>query len=98
MKLPPEPGASKPQSLPWDSSEVLVHHLRNSVGSLSGLLDMLKGKRDDKNFRDQFINLAGQAVDNSVILIEEFSQLSQALDLKRKELKFEPWLNELLQE
>lgn len=78
--------------LSWDSSVTLVHHLRNSVGCLAGLLDMFKLKRDDKVFQDQYLRLAQQAIDNSVTLLEEFASLSQSLELKCKSLRLESWL------
>lgn len=96
MKPSPKPEASEPQDPSWNSSAIFVHHLRNSVGCLSGLLDMLKIKKDDKNFHEQFINLASQAVDTGVALIEEFSKLNQALDLKCENLELGAWLNNLV--
>ena len=90
-----QPG-DKLTDLSWNSSGTLVHHLRNSVGCLAGLLDMFKIKRDDKVFQDQFIRLAQQAIDTSVKLLEEFSSLTQPLELKCKPLQLEAWLKGLV--
>jgi signal transduction histidine kinase len=73
-----------------------IHHLRNSIGCVSGLLDMFRVKRDDKAFQEQFINLVQQAVNSSITFLDEFSQLRYPLELKREQLQLDLWLNNLV--
>lgn len=80
----------------WSSSINLIHHLRNSVGCISGLLDMLKVKKDDAAFRDKFMTLTQQAVDSSVVFVEEFAELTRPLDLKKEELELDAWLSKFV--
>lgn len=96
LESPPEPVAPELHNLTWESSVTFVHHLRNSIGCVSGLLDMFRVKRDDKAFQDQFINLVQQAVNSSIVFLDEFSQLRYPLELKRDTLRPDLWLNNLV--
>ena len=96
LESPPEPVAPEPHNLSWDSSVTFVHHLRNSIGCVSGLLDMFRIKRDDKAFQDQFINLVQQAVNSSIVFLDEFSQLRYPLELKRETIRPDLWLNNIV--
>src|SRR5882762_6127773 len=88
--------ASENKRLSWYWSGTFIHHLRNGIGCMAGLIDIYKLKRDDKTFQEQFIDMAQKTVDSSVGLLEEFSQLNQPLELKLEQMQLDAWLNKLV--
>jgi len=97
LESPPEPTAPEDNGLSWNWSGTFIHHLRNGIGCIGGLIDMFKVKRNDKAFQEQFIDLAQQAVATSIGLLEEFGQLNQPLELKPAPMQLDLWLKDLVQ-
>ena len=75
----------------WDSPLVLLHHLRNSIGSVSQIIDMFN-KKADEGARAKFIGLVREAAQNSMIVIEEYVSLLQPVVLKVEEIALDAWL------
>jgi DNA-binding response OmpR family regulator len=82
------PAASKPA---WDSPLVLLHHLRNSIGSVAQILDMFSRKTDEAA-RAKFIELVKGAAQSSMNTIEEYVSLLQPIALKSVPIALDSWL------
>ncbi|HAZ08843.1 MAG TPA: hypothetical protein DCZ01_10060 [Elusimicrobia bacterium] len=76
----------------WDSPMVLLHHLRNSVGSVSQLIEVFNKKADDE-FRTEFVGMVQRSVDNSMGFIEEYVELLRPSELKLEDVQINVWLN-----
>ncbi len=83
--------AAAPKSAAWDSPLVLLHHLRNSIGSVSQIIDMFN-KKADEVARARFIGLVKDAAQNSMTIIEEYVSLLQPVALKSEEITLDAWL------
>ncbi|MEK7389674.1 MAG: HAMP domain-containing sensor histidine kinase [Elusimicrobiota bacterium] len=75
----------------WDSPLVLMHHLRNSVGSVSQIIDIIS-KKEDPEARRAMVSLIQDCVKSSMDLMEEYGQLLQPLETKREPLALAAWL------
>jgi DNA-binding response OmpR family regulator len=78
----------------WDSPLNLLHHLRSSIGSVSGLIDIFKNKRqEDKEFKDKFLMLIQQSAESSMAFVEEYVELLNPLQPALEDLQVDSWLN-----
>ena len=79
----------------WDSPMVLLHHLRNSVGSVLQIFPVF-AKRRMKDFRAKFIALAQRSVESSMSFIEEYVELLSPIELKLEDIQVNSWLNSVV--
>jgi signal transduction histidine kinase len=96
LEAPEKPVVLEPNDRLWNSSRTFVHHLRNSVGCIAGLLEMYKSRREDRTFQEQFFRLTQQAVESSTALLEEFSELNHPLELKCETVQLESLLKSIV--
>ena len=79
----------------WDSPMVLLHHLRNSVGSVLQIFPVF-AKKTDEDFRAKFIALAQRSVESSMSFIEEYVELLSPIELKLEDIQVNSWLNSVV--
>lgn len=84
-------GSAAPKGAAWDSPMVLLHHLRNSIGSVSQMVDMFNRKADEGS-RARFIGLVKEAAQSSMAVIEEYVSLLQPVTLKGTEIELDAWM------
>ena len=89
------PGAGSPKTASWDSPMVLLHHLRNSVGSVSQIVDIFS-KKGDENSRGKFVAMVQEAAKGSMALIEDYIELLKPLTLKPEDVQFDAWLKRVV--
>lgn len=98
--LQPENGAPEKilqKQASWNSPMSLLHHLRSSIGSVSGLIDIFKNKKqEDQAFKDNFLMLIQQSAQSSMAFVEEYVRLLAPLEPKREDVRVDAWLNKVV--
>lgn len=81
----------------WSSPSSFLHHLRSSIGSVSGLIDLFKNKKqEDKEFKDKFLMLIQQSAESSMSFVEEYVQLLGPLEPKMEDVRVDAWINKVV--
>lgn len=73
-----------------------IHHLRNTVGTISSVADFCRSYPvDPEKLLSIFTHIANSA-QNSMIHVDEFAQLLRPLKVRPRPLALEPWLRLIL--